>query len=42
MYSQRDEELHILGYFGDKVGRFIDIGAYDGKSFSNTGCHLRI
>jgi FkbM family methyltransferase len=36
MYSQRDEEPHILGYFGSNVGRFIDIGAYDGKSFSNT------
>lgn len=36
MYSQSDEEKHILDYFGDTVGRFYDIGAYDGKTFSNT------
>lgn len=35
MYSQRDEEKFILDYFkGD--GNFLDIGAYDGKTFSNT------
>ena len=41
MYSQNDEEKWIEGYFANKieekkVGRFLDIGAYDGKTFSNT------
>lgn len=37
MYSQRDEELYIINYFKDiKNGRFLDIGAYEGKTFSNT------
>lgn len=36
MYSQRDEEKYIVKYFGSKVGRFLDIGAFDGKAFSNT------
>jgi FkbM family methyltransferase len=36
MYSQNDEEKIILDYFGDKFGRFYDIGAWDGKTFSNT------
>ena len=36
MYSQRDEELYILNYFKGYTGRFLDIGAYDGKTFSNT------
>jgi FkbM family methyltransferase len=35
MYSQNDEEQVILEYFGGKVGRFYDIGAWDGKTFSN-------
>lgn len=35
-YSQNDEERVILEYFGDKPGRFLDIGAYDGIGFSNT------
>ena len=35
-YSQRGEEAVLLEYFGDSVRRFLDCGAYDGKSFSNT------
>ena len=36
-YSQGQEEEAILKAFGDKKdGRFLDIGAYDGKTFSNT------
>jgi FkbM family methyltransferase len=36
MYSQENEEQVILEYFGGYIGRFLDIGAYDGKTFSNT------
>jgi FkbM family methyltransferase len=39
MYSQNDEEAVIEGWFkqaGISEGRFLDIGAYDGKAFSNT------
>jgi len=36
MYSQNREEEAIIDYFVGKVGRFIDIGANDGKTFSNT------
>lgn len=36
MYSQSSEEQAILDAVGDKTGTFIDIGAYDGKTFSNT------
>lgn len=36
MYSQKDEEKYILKYFKNHVGRFLDIGAYDGVTFSNT------
>jgi len=35
MFSQRDEEKYILKYFKNQVGRFLDIGAYDGQTFSN-------
>jgi FkbM family methyltransferase len=36
MYSQHDEEQHIVDRFGeDSSGRFLDIGAFDGKTFSN-------
>lgn len=34
-YSQNDEEKWIVDFFAGRVGRFIDIGAYDGKTFSN-------
>ena len=36
MYSQNQEEKIILEYFQDHVGVFIDIGANDGITFSNT------
>lgn len=35
-HSQNDEEFHILEAVGDKHGAFLDIGAYDGKTRSNT------
>ena len=36
MYSQNQEEKHILEYFGYHVGTFLDLGANDGETFSNT------
>lgn len=36
MYSQNDEEKWILEYFGNRPGRFYDIGAWSGKELSNT------
>lgn len=36
MFSQRGEDDVIDGYFGDFVGRYLDIGAYDGVTFSNS------
>jgi hypothetical protein len=36
MYSQNKEEQIILDYFDGKIGSFLDIGAYDGRTFSNT------
>jgi FkbM family methyltransferase len=36
MYSQNQEEKIILDYFGSQTGTFIDIGANDGITFSNT------
>lgn len=36
MYSQNKEEEVILNYFGSNKGSFIDIGANDGKTLSNT------
>jgi len=35
-YSQNDEEKYILAYFGDRDGICLDIGAYNGKTMSNT------
>jgi len=35
-YSQNSEEQHILKYFEEKEGTFLDIGAYDGIGLSNT------
>lgn len=36
-YSQNNEQDIILEHFKNKpTGRFLDIGAYDGKTFSNT------
>jgi FkbM family methyltransferase len=36
MYSQNKEEQVIIDYFKDYVGTFIDIGANDGQTLSNT------
>lgn len=36
MYSQFEEEQVIQDFFGDFVGSLIDIGANDGKTFSNS------
>lgn len=36
MHSQTDEEQVILNYFRDRKGWFLDIGAYDGITYSNT------
>jgi FkbM family methyltransferase len=37
MYSQYDEEKHILGIFEGKAeGTLIDVGAFNGRTFSNT------
>jgi FkbM family methyltransferase len=37
VFSQNDEEAVILDLLrGTKKGRFLDIGAYDGETFSNT------
>lgn len=39
MWSQNDEEaviLDLLSKGGVQTGQFLDIGAYDGKTFSNT------
>lgn len=36
MYSQNDEEAAILEAVGAQLGLFLDIGAYDGCTFSNT------
>ena len=35
--SQYGEDEFILTFFGDHKGRFLDVGAYDGCTFSNTG-----
>ncbi|MBU8911326.1 MAG: FkbM family methyltransferase [Desulfobacterales bacterium] len=37
-YSQNDEQKYILEHFKDVKGKFLDIGAYDGKLFSNSFC----
>lgn len=36
MYSQDYEEQVIADFFGSRVGRFLDVGAHDGRTFSNT------
>ena len=35
-YSQNNEQDYILEYFNGVKGRFLDIGANDGKNLSNT------
>lgn len=36
MYSQNNEEAHLLAYFKDFKGVLLDIGANDGKTYSNS------
>lgn len=37
MYSQNEEEKHILDFFADhELGTLLDIGANDGRTFSNS------
>lgn len=36
MYSQNNEEQIIVKYFGEFKGTFLDIGAHDGITLSNT------
>ncbi len=36
MYSQNEEEKYILDYFKDFKGNLLDIGANDGRTFSNS------
>src|SRR5688572_15752664 len=40
-YSQNNEQDVILKYFGDYVGTFLDLGAYDGINLSNTRALVR-
>ena len=35
-YSQSTEEMHIVPFFSGRRGKFLDVGAYNGKDFSNT------
>jgi len=35
-HSQNNEEFFILQYFGDKVGKLLDVGAFHPTKFSNT------
>lgn len=35
-FSQHGEQEHILKFFEGKIGRFLDIGAFDGVTGSNT------
>lgn len=35
-YSQYGEDTHILRVFGSEVGRFLDIGSWHPKQFSNS------
>lgn len=35
-YSQNGEQKIITDFFAGRVGRFLDVGAYDGLTFSNT------
>jgi hypothetical protein len=35
-YSQHGEEERLLRHFGERTGRLLEIGAFDGRAFSNT------
>ena len=39
MYSQNDEEKWIVDFYKNNIGRFLDVGANDGRAFS---CTLRL
>jgi len=41
-YSQNDEQDVILKHFDGRTGNFLDIGAYDGVTFSNTRALLEL
>lgn len=41
-YSEHGEQAHILKFFEGKVGRFLDIGAFNGIQISNTRALLEI
>lgn len=36
IYSQNNEDAIVSDYFGGATGNLLDIGAYDGESFSNS------
>lgn len=36
IYSEHNEQLIIEEFFQGKIGKFLDIGAFDGINFSNT------
>lgn len=38
MPSQYNEDVFISKHFAGRTGRFLDIGAYDGITYSNTRC----
>ena len=35
-YGQHDEDRYITAFFGDFVGTYLDVGAFDGIAMSNT------
>jgi hypothetical protein len=35
-YSQNNEQEIILNFFNGRIGRYLDIGAFDGVAASNT------
>lgn len=41
-YSQNDEQDVILRFFNGRKGTFLDIGAFDGVTFSNTRALLEL
>jgi len=36
IYSEHNEQLIIENFFQGRIGKFLDIGAFDGLNFSNT------
>jgi FkbM family methyltransferase len=41
-YSQNNEQEIILSFFNGRAGRFLDIGAHDGETLSNTRALVQI